>query len=216
MMQSETIGKLIAAIGAAMADIGYVRGTGENSHQRYKYTSDEDLTAAVQPVMAKHGLAMLPSGCEVERVEVKTAKGGSASSVHVVQTWTVAHSSGEWMRIQMPGEGRDSQDKGTPKALTAARKYALRHLFCVPTGDDAEKEAKVNGEPDHSPYVSELLDRIAGLQAAGIKGANAAASTLLEKARGRWSDEQIKKAHPKMEGWIVAEEAKLAAAKGGE
>ena len=212
--QSETIGKLVGAIGAAMADIGYVRGTGTNDHQRYKYTSDEDLTAAVQPVMAKHGLAMLPSGCDVERVEVKTAKGGSASSVHVLQTWTVAHSSGEWMQIQMPGEGRDSQDKGTPKALTAARKYALRHLFCVPTGDDAEKEAKVNGEPDQSPYVADTLARIGTLQVANVQFSAKAAADLMSSVRARMDDASIKKVHSKMlTEWLPAAEATL---KGGE
>ena len=207
-MQSDTIGKLVGALGAAMAEIGYVRGTGQNTHQRYSYTSDEDLTAAVQPVMAKHGLAMLPSGCEVERVEVKTAKGGSATSVHVLQTWTIAHSSGEWMRIQMPGEGRDSQDKGTPKALTAARKYALRHLFCVPTGDDAEKEARVNGEPEHSDYVSGLLDRVATLQASDVPRAGDAAAKILGAARSKMTDAQISKVCGKVIEWIEAAEAK--------
>ncbi len=206
--KSDTIGKLVGAIGAAMAEIGYVRSTGQNTHQRYSYTSDEDLTAAVQPVMARHGLAMLPSGCEVERVEVKTAKGGSATSVHVLQTWTIAHSSGEWMRIQMPGEGRDSQDKGTPKALTAARKMTLRHLFCVPTGDDAEKEARVNGEPEHSDYVSGLLDRVATLQAADVPRAGDAAAKILGAARARWTDAQIAKSCGRVIEWIEAAEAK--------
>ena len=207
--QSETIGKLVGAIGAAMADIGYVRGTGTNDHQRYKYTSDEDLTAAVQPVMAKHGLALLPSLCQVERVEVKTAKGGAATSIHVLQTFTIAHSSGEWMQLQMPGEGRDNQDKGTPKALTAARKYVLRHLFCVPTGDDAEKEMKVNGEPDQSPYVSQLLDRIEVLQAAKVPRAGDAAAKILGCVRSRMDDAAIKRSCAAVIGFVESAEAKI-------
>jgi len=59
-MQSESIGALVSAIGAVMAEVGYVRGTGKNSHHKYNYTSDEDLAAAVQPALVKHGVAILP------------------------------------------------------------------------------------------------------------------------------------------------------------
>jgi len=200
-LQSETIGELVKALGAVMQSVGYVRGTGQNTHHKYSYTSDEDFATAVQPAMAEHGIAMVPTACTYDR---------QGDRVTVTQTWHVAHSSGEWMQMQMPGEGTDKQDKGTAKALTAARKYALRHLFCVPTGDDPEKEAKVNGEPEHTPFVSGLLDRIAALQSAGVQHADKAAGKILSAARAKMTDAQIKKAHESAISWVGAQESKIA------
>ena len=210
-IQSEDIGELVKALGAVMKEVGYVRGTGENSHQRYNYTSDEDLAAAVQPAMAKHGIALVPVGCDITQTEVKTAKGTALSSL-AIQTWRVGHTSGQWMQVQLPGEGRDSQDKGTAKALTAVRKYTLRLLFCVPTGDDTEKEAKVNGEPDHSDYVCGLLDRIQALQSANVPRSADAAAAILSKARAKVSDDGIRKSCAKVIDWIGKAEAEI---KGG-
>ena len=197
-MQSESIGALVSAIGAVMAEVGYVRGTGKNSHHKYNYTSDEDLAAAVQPALAKHGVAIFPVACQLDR---------SGDRCVIVQTWRVAHSSGEWMQIEIAGEGVDKQDKGTAKALTGARKYLLRLLFCIPTGDDIEREATVaqsNAQSANlSPFVSGLLDQIEELQRNGVKNASAAAAKLLKCST--LSDDEIRETQSKLIEWVNAQ-----------
>ena len=197
-MQSESIGALVSAIGAVMAEVGYVRGTGKNSHHKYNYTSDEDLAAAVQPALVKHGVAILPVACQLDR---------SGDRCVIVQTWRVAHSSGEWMQIEIAGEGVDKQDKGTAKALTGARKYLLRLLFCIPTGDDIEREATVaqsNAQSaNRSPFVSGLLDQIEELQRNGVKNASAAAAKLLKCSA--LSDDEIRETQSKLIEWVNAQ-----------
>ena len=197
-MQSESIGALVSAIGAVMGEVGYVRGTGKNSHHRYNYTSDEDLAAAVQPALVKHGIAILPVACQLDR---------SGDRCVIVQTWRVAHSSGEWMQIEIAGEGVDKQDKGTAKALTGARKYLLRLLFCIPTGDDIEREATVaqsNAQSANlSPFVSGLLDQIEELQRNGVKNASAAAAKLLRFST--FSDDEIRESQGKLIEWVNAQ-----------
>jgi len=197
-MQSESIGALVSAIGAVMAEVGYVRGTGKNSHHKYNYTSDEDLAAAVQPALAKHGVAIFPVACQLDR---------SGDRCVIVQTWRVAHSSGEWMQIEIAGEGVDKQDKGTAKALTGARKYLLRLLFCIPTGDDIEREATVaqsNAQSANlSPFVAGLLDQIEELQRNGVKNASAAAAKLLKCST--LSDDEIRKSQGKLIEWVNAQ-----------
>jgi hypothetical protein len=197
-MQSESIGALVSAIGAVMAEVGYVRGTGKNSHHKYNYTSDEDLAAAVQPALVKHGVAILPVACQLDR---------SGDRCVIVQTWRVAHSSGEWMQIEIAGEGVDKQDKGTAKALTGARKYLLRLLFCIPTGDDIEREATVaqsNAQSANlSPFVSGLLDQIEELQRNGVKNASAAAAKLLKCST--LSDDEIRETQSKLIEWVNAQ-----------
>jgi len=199
-MQSESIGALVSAIGAVMAEVGYVRGTGRNSHHKYSYTSDEDLAAAVQPALVKHGVAIFPVACQLDR---------SGDRCVIVQTWRVAHSSGEWMQIEIAGEGVDKQDKGTAKALTGARKYLLRLLFCIPTGDDIEREGQIamsNAPRDVSEFVSGLMERIEGLQRAGVKNAGAAGAKLMSHARSGATDDEIKTTLSKLLDWIEASE----------
>jgi len=46
----------------------------------------------------------------------------------------------------MCGEGMDSSDKATNKANSAAYKYAMFELFCIPTGQSsASKETPKSG-----------------------------------------------------------------------
>jgi len=202
-MQSETIGELVAAIGAVMADVGYVRGTGRNDHHRYNYTSDEDLAAAIQPALVKHGVAIFPVASDIERSGDRTV---------ITQTFRVGHKSGEWMQLQIPGEGVDKQDKGTAKALTGARKYLMRLLFCVPTGDDNEKEdavaAKVTqhvaATSDFTPFVSGLLDRIEALQQKGVPNSGAAAKKLIQLASSGLSDDEIRETGGRLISWVEA------------
>jgi len=202
-MQSETIGELVAAIGAIMADVGYVRGTGRNTHHKYNYTSDEDLAAAIQPALVKHGVAIFPVASDIER---------SGDRTIIMQTFRVGHKSGEWMQLQIPGEGVDKQDKGTAKALTGARKYLMRLLFCVPTGDDNEKEDAVTAKvtqhvastSDFTPFVSDLLDRIEVLQQKGVANSGAAAKKLIKMASSGLTDDEIRKSGEKLIDWVNA------------
>jgi hypothetical protein len=178
-MQSEEIGELVKALGAIMADVGYVRGTGRNDHQRYNYTSDEDLAAAIQPALVKHGVALLPVSTQVSESTVDV-KNGKAQRVLISVTWRVAHTSGQWMQLQTVGEGVDKQDKSTAKGLTGARKYLMRLLFCVPTGDDNEKEDAV------------------------VPNSGAAAKKLIQLASSGLSDDEIRETGGRLISWVEA------------
>jgi hypothetical protein len=163
MTQSENIGDLTAAIAAAMGSIGYVRQTGQNTHHRYSYASDEDLAKAVNPALVEHGLAISPAGMHVDRP--------SSGLACVTVTWRVSHSSGQWMTLATVGEGADKQDKAAYKAMTGARKYLLRLLFCIATGDDAERGTGPSAPPapslpepviDEGKTAKDMLYRLAG------------------------------------------------------
>ena len=132
MTQSPEVGELVAAIAAVTGAVGYVQKTGRNTHHRYTYASDEDLARAIGPELAKHGLALMPH-------RIDTTRDGDRD--RLVVTWRIAHSSGQWMTIATAGEGCDKQDKAAYKCLTGCRKYALRLVFCIATGDDAEQHS---------------------------------------------------------------------------
>ena len=132
-------GQIAAAIAAATGSIGYVRQTGQNTHHRYAYASDEDLARAVNPALVAHGLAIAP-------INMTHAREGK--SVIVTVTWEIRHSSGESMQMMTIGEDADRGDgKAVYKCMTGARKYLLRLLFCIATGDDAEQHTPAPPAP---------------------------------------------------------------------
>ena len=128
--QSPTIGKIAGAVCAVIAERGYVRADARNDHFKYSYLSDEAVLGHVRGSMAKNGLMLIP--CTVEHST-------QSSIITTTTSYTLAHTSGEWMRVQVVAQGQDKADKGPYKAATGALKYALRQVFLIPTGDDPEK-----------------------------------------------------------------------------
>jgi len=115
--------------------VNYVQKSGENSHFRYTYLTETDLLDAVRPVMVELGLVFYP--CKAEVVH----ESSSAGLITILYTYRLVDSeTGETIDIQVVGMGADSQDKGAAKAATSARKYAVRQLVLVSTGDDPEKD----------------------------------------------------------------------------
>lgn len=137
MKQSDEIGQVVQAICNVMLDVGHVRKTGHNKFHRYSYASEEDLTEALQPAMAKHGLAIVPWACN------RWPDAGADVAINV--EYLVCHAgSGQWLIAQAVGVGTntsDKDDKAVYKALTGAYKYVLREVFCIPTGDDPDRDA---------------------------------------------------------------------------
>ena len=134
---------LAAAKCAVMAQVGWVKKTGENKFHRYKYASEADLNAALQTAMSEHGLAMAPTKCGLSRNEgPKTRKGVAQWLTEGVMTYTLLHTSGVSETIEVWGSGIDGEDKGAYKAMTGALKYALRQAFLIPTGDDPDADRR--------------------------------------------------------------------------
>jgi len=150
---------LVEAVCAVMAEVGYVTGTGRNTDQGYGYTSDADLLRPLQAAMSSHGLMLSPVSVEMIREpRMKEGRNGpyqSGSFNHAIVTYQLRHRAGEVIQIQAPGCGFDTLDKAPYKAMTGAYKYALRQLFAIPTGDDAERnQPKERKQDNNTPAVS--------------------------------------------------------------
>ena len=114
-------------------EVGYVQKRGVNTYHNYSYVTEEDLLDALRPRMADLGLVFFPSSAEV--IDNK------GSVITIKYTYTLVDAdTGESVDIQVIAQGADSQDKGAYKAATGARKYALRQLVLVSTGDDPERD----------------------------------------------------------------------------
>ncbi len=139
---------IIKALCNVMGECGVVKKSGKNKFHNYDYATDEDLVGMVRPLMAKHGLALIPSLAGMPQVESVQTKNGTASHVSIMMEYTLAAVSedgktGEvWPeKIRTFGEAIDNGDKGFYKASTGANKYTIFRLFQLAAGDDPERDS---------------------------------------------------------------------------
>lgn len=144
--------KLTEAINACMSEIGPVAMTGMNQEHKYKYASDEDLMRAVQPVLARNGLALVPVAMTAEHHDIgKTSSGAPKIRCDLSITYRLLHVSGESIDIAGYGQGWDMGDKAGYKAQTGALKYVLRTMFAIPVGNDPELGSGRSSARDAAP-----------------------------------------------------------------
>lgn len=137
--------KVLQALHAVMADIGAVEKGGVNKFQKYRYRSIDDCMAALQPLLVKHRLLMLPSykGGGL-RVDHEGDTGMFLTTVECEVSFVSVDDGGE-CRVVFAGQGADKGDKGLYKAFAGALKYAITQTFCIPTegAKDAEADSPV-------------------------------------------------------------------------
>lgn len=140
--------KAIAAIQGELAKTGIAK-EGENTQQNYKFRGIDQVYGALSPLLAKHGLCILPRIIERdmhERVTVKEWQGSRKESVLFYVTVTaefdfVSTKDGSCHVVRTYGEAMDSGDKATNKAMSAAYKYAAFMAFAIPTEGDNDADA---------------------------------------------------------------------------
>ena len=197
------------AINAVQADLALVGISKDrtNTAQGYKFRGIDDIYNAVSPMMAKHGLCILPRAVSRSCVERTNAKGTSLFYVTVeVEFDFVAASDGSTHIVRAYGEAMDSGDKATNKAMSAAYKYAVMQAFAIPTEGDNDADAHTHEiKPGMPPQTVETWAR------------NIEASISLDAARKITSDamEAAKslgdaKAHAELRAAGVARAAKFA------
>lgn len=133
--------KAIAAITAEMSKIGIAKDS-KNSMQGYMFRGIDAVYSALSPLLAKHGLCVLPRVVEREVREQPTKNGGVAFyTVLKVEFDFVAAEDGTKHTIATVGEAMDTGDKSSNKAMSAAYKYACFMAFCIPTEGDNDADA---------------------------------------------------------------------------
>jgi hypothetical protein len=133
--------KAISAITAEMSKIGISKDS-KNDQQGYKFRGIDAVYGALSPLLAKHGLCVLPRVVAREVVERQTRSGGALFyTTLTVEFDFVASEDGSKHTVCMIGEAMDSGDKSSNKAMSAAYKYACFQTFCIPTEGDNDADA---------------------------------------------------------------------------
>ena len=135
----------INAIQADLAKIGISKDRVNSQGSGYKFRGIDDVYNAISPLLAKHGLCILPRMLTRECTDRISAKGGNLFYVIVEAEFDfVSAEDGSKHTVKTFGEAMDSGDKGTNKAMSAAYKYAAFQAFAIPTEGDNDSEAQTH------------------------------------------------------------------------
>lgn len=153
--------KAINAVQAELSSIGITKDRRNTQGAGYNFRGIDDVYNAIAPLLAKHGLCILPRVLSRECVERISKSGGALFYVSVeVEFDFVAAEDGSKHTIKTFGEAMDSGDKGTNKAMSAAYKYAAFQAFSIPTESDNDADAHT-----HAVASIDITDHLAAIEA---------------------------------------------------
>nr|DAP01978.1 MAG TPA: ERF superfamily protein [Caudoviricetes sp.] len=161
----ETIPAVMAEIGAIGKDSWNKQGQG------FAYRGIDAVMNALSPAMTKYKMFVIPKTLDQRREERQTAKGSTLIYSICTVEYTFYAEDGSSVSATVIGEGMDSGDKATNKAMSAAFKYACFQTFCIPTEEmkDPDAETPPPSKPAkptlEAKYVNTLF---AELQRTGI------------------------------------------------
>ena len=141
--------RIYEAICGVMEDIGAVGKNDVNKQQGFKYRSIDAVMNALSPAMIKHKVFCVPELLEQSREERQSAKGTKLIYSICRMRYRFYTTDGSYVEAVTVGEGMDSGDKATNKAMAIAFKYACFQTFCIPTEelmDDPDRDSPETGK----------------------------------------------------------------------
>lgn len=136
--------KVYQAINKIQAELSKVGITKDrkNAQQGYNFRGIDDVFNTLSPLLAEHGLCILPRVLSRECVERTTAKGSIMLTVTVEAEFDfVCAEDGSKHVVKTYGEAMDMADKATNKAMSAAYKYACLQAFAIPTEGENDTDS---------------------------------------------------------------------------
>ncbi len=170
-----TTGMIFLAIPKIMAAVGAIGKERSNTAHGYKFRGVDDVYNALQQHLAEHKVFTVPEVLEDKVEERKTAKGTSLIYRVLKIKYTFYAEDGSSFSAVTIGEGMDSGDKASNKAMAVAHKYALLQVFCIPTEEPKDPEndshevvpkqnyefAKYTGDREQQAKLKQLLAELA-------------------------------------------------------
>lgn len=134
--------QIYAAISAAMADISAIGKDKYNQQQGFKFRGIDDVMNALKPILTKNKIFTVPQVLEQTREIKVTAKGGELRYSLLKIAFRFYATDGSFIEAVTLGEGMDSGDKASNKAMAIAYKYALFQVFCIPTEEMTDPDGE--------------------------------------------------------------------------
>lgn len=138
-----------------MEEVPSIGKTQRNKTQGFMYRGIDDVMNALQPLLAKNKVFIVPEILEQMREERTTSKGGNLIYSICKIKYKFYAEDGSSVEAITIGEGMDSGDKATNKAMAIAMKYALFQVFCIPTDEMKDPDSET---PEQSTKKSSVTD----------------------------------------------------------
>ena len=150
------------AITKCMEEIGAVGKDDVNKQQGFKYRGIDAVMNALNPALTHNHVFVVPEVMEQQRQERTTGKGTVLIYSICKIKFTFFAEDGSHIEAVTIGEGMDSGDKATNKAMSIAFKYACFQVFCIPTEEmkDPDSETPEPVQPQFVPARPEQLHKI--------------------------------------------------------
>jgi hypothetical protein len=137
--------KAINKVQAELSKTGISKDRTNTQGSGYKFRGIDDVYNAVAPLLATHGLCILPRMLTRICEERQSRSGGALFYVTVEAEFDfVCAEDGSMHTVKTFGEAMDSGDKATNKAMSAAYKYAAFQAFAIPTEGDNDADAQTH------------------------------------------------------------------------
>lgn len=148
--------KIYQQLIAVMADIGAIGKDKKNQQQGFMFRGIDQVMNELHPLLAKHGVLVIPEVLDTKREERLTKSGGTLIyTIHKVKYHFTA-TDGSEVCATLVGEGMDSADKSSNKAMAVAFKYACFQVFCIPTEEMTKDDPDGNTPEESRPSNAQL------------------------------------------------------------
>ena len=131
-------------IGQAMRKVGAIGKDSVNQSQKYRFRGIDAVYNALNPVMGELGLFICPEIIDHRREERQNTNGTVLKYSILTIKYTLYAPDGSNVSCVVVGEGMDSGDKASNKAMSVALKYACFQLLMIPTEEMIDPDAETH------------------------------------------------------------------------
>ena len=114
--------------------------TQRNEQQKFMFRGHDDVMNALNPLLSKHGVFIVPSVLERITSERTTTNNKTMYEVNLHVRYTFWGAAGDSFTASGWGEGTDMGDKATSKAMTMAFKYVIGQAFALATAEMSDSD----------------------------------------------------------------------------
>lgn len=169
---------IYGALADVMADVGSIGKNKKNAQQGFAYRGIDDVYNSIHPLFAQHGVVCLPQVLERAREERVSGAGKPITHTIVRVRYLFVARDGSSVEVIVDGEGMDSADKSTSKALAIAHKYALFQVLMIPTEEIVDPDSETHNVRPRGASAQPAADTVTEAQVSQIMD-------LIEQSRDR-------------------------------
>lgn len=126
---------------AVLGELPAIGKTDYNEQQKFHFRGHDAVLNALNPLLAKHGVFVVPNVLERATSERTTRSGSAMFEVSLHVAFTFYGASGDSFTGSAWGEGTDMGDKATSKAMTMAFKSMVGQAFAISTAETVDPDA---------------------------------------------------------------------------